>query len=63
MAKKTKKEKKGQKIEKGKAEGFRIEVSQTVDDVKAFVEKFKSDVGKKREEYKSYAQRLRKKES
>ncbi len=64
MAKKKQtSEKKGQKTEKGKAEGFRIEVSQTVDDVNAFIKKFKSDVARKKRAYKSFAQRLRKKKS
>ncbi len=55
MDKKTKKKKKEQKT-KGK-----IELSRTVSDVRTFIDKFRSDVEKKKKEYQSYAQKLRKK--
>lgn len=55
MAKKKQK-KKEQKTTEGK-----IELSQTISDVKTFIEKFKSDVERKRKEYQSYAQKLQKK--
>jgi len=58
MAKKKQtSEKKEQKKQKEKAEDFRAEVSQTVSDVKTFIEKFKSDVARKKKGYRSYAQR------
>ena len=64
MAKKKQtSEKKGQKAKEGKAKEFRIEMSQTVDDVKTFIEKFKSDVATKKKGYQSFAQRLHKKKS
>ena len=48
---KQKSKKKKQKAKKGKVEDFKIEVSQTRSDIKTFIEKFKSDVDKKRKRY------------
>mgnify|MGYP001616254178 CR=1 FL=1 len=64
MAKKKQtSEKKGQKREEGKVREFRIEVSRTVDDVKTFIENFKSDVKRKKRAYQSYAKKLQKKKT
>lgn len=60
MAKKKQKRKE-QKTEEGKVREFRIEVSRTVDDVKTFIEKFKSDVERKKNAYQQYARKFRKK--
>lgn len=57
----AKKKQKGNEQKKSKAEEYMVEVSQTVSDVKSFIDKFKSDVKKKRRGYQSYAQKLRKK--
>ena len=38
-----------------------IEISQTISDVKTFIDNFKADVNKKRRDYQSYAQKFRKK--
>ena len=51
------------KQKKEKVEDFRIEVSLMQSDVKTFIEKFKSDVGKKRKDYQLYAQTFRKKKT
>jgi len=60
MAKKKQKQK-GKEQKKSKAEEYMVKVSRTVSDVKSFIDKFKSDVKKKRRGYQSYAQKLRKK--
>ena len=53
---------KGQKVhKKGEAKNYAIEVSQMQSDVKSFIEKFKSDVARKREEYQSHAKKFLKK--
>lgn len=38
-----------------------LEISQTVTDVKSFIEKFKTDVKKKRKDYQLFAQRFQRK--
>ncbi|MEK6876041.1 MAG: hypothetical protein AABX63_01410 [Nanoarchaeota archaeon] len=38
-----------------------IEISETISDVKTFIDNFKADVNKKRRDYQSYAQKFRKK--
>lgn len=60
MAKK-KPYKKEKEQKKAKIEGYTAEISQTRSDVKSFIEKFKSDVDKKKREYQSYARKLKKK--
>lgn len=53
--------KKKQKRKEQKTTEGKLELSRTISDVNTFIEKFKSDVERKRKEFQSYAQKLRKK--
>ena len=59
--KKQPKEKKAKACKKDKVKEYMIEVSQTRSDVKTFIDKFRSDVDRKKNEYQSYARKLKKK--
>ena len=61
--KQKKQKKKEERGKKGKAKEYVLEVSQTVSDIKTFIDKFKSDVKRKKKAYQSYAQYLRKKKN
>ncbi|MEK6869487.1 MAG: hypothetical protein AABX63_00825 [Nanoarchaeota archaeon] len=64
MAKKKQKHGKGKEKltqEKGKVGEYLIETSQTVSDIKTFIDNFKSDVEKKKKDYQSYAKNFAKK--
>lgn len=58
--KKTKKGKEKKTSKRGKVKEYLIEVSQTRSDIKTFIDKFKSDVDKKKKEYQLYTRKLRK---
>lgn len=58
--KKTKKGKEKKTSKRGKVKEYLIEVSQTRSDIETFIDKFKSDVDKKKKEYQLYTRKLRK---
>lgn len=58
MAKKTKRKKYS---DKSKANEYMMEVCQTRGDIKTFIEKFRSDVDRKRKEYQLCARKLQNK--
>jgi hypothetical protein len=52
---------KKQKTKKNVPKKKVIEISETISDVKTFIDNFKADVNKKRRDYQSYVQKFRKK--
>ena len=64
MAKKKQKQRKDKEQliqKKGKVGEYLIETRQTVTDIKTFIDRFKSDVEKKKKDYQSYAENFAKK--
>ncbi len=63
MAKKKIKKKKGHHLEKKQTEPkIILDIFQSKNDIKSFLEKFKSDVAKKRTGYRSFREKFKKKE-
>lgn len=61
MVRKKQKQSEEKRTRKKNVKEYTMEVSQTRSDIKTFIDKFKSDVDKKKKNIQSYARKLRKK--